>query len=250
METASRLALMAIVANQQRKGGGGEKATWRWNGSTESLPIIRVENYDAEAGWHGKGPLAGRGDGRRRGGGGLEGVLWWMLLGMECLAVAGVEGWIVCMGVEGRDFEGWNWLTEFATPALVVLFSVSFSAALLRGVGCLGKVGELGFQAAGVVLATFCAVVVCAGVGGVRNSRGVGVAVGLVVKMWFLYFVGLWCAVLQWYRADREEATMVKGKRTTQWQRPRQRQRERGYGTTSGGLAMVDEGLEGFVGDL
>ncbi|GKT65395.1 hypothetical protein ColTof4_03841 [Colletotrichum tofieldiae] len=274
MEAASRLALLAVVARAGSPLQRDEKATWGPS-SKGYLPLITVEEYDVEAAdggdGHGEGKwllyqhrratrrgsggdaaaaaAAGHEKGTR--GAGLESVAWWILLVLECLLVGAVEGWIIYMVYNGGDYAVWNWLSEFASPALMILFSVSFSAALLRGVGCSGRVGDLGFQAAGLVLATFCAVVVCAGVGEGKRRRGEGeeegkgmrVVVGLAVKMWFLFFIGFWCAVFQWYSGDRREtqqrATRRKGKK-----------RERGYGTTSGALATVDEAFEGVVGEL
>ncbi|KAK1985316.1 hypothetical protein LZ30DRAFT_708904 [Colletotrichum cereale] len=281
MEAASPLALLAVVARagsplQQQKD---EKATWS-PPSKKYLPIITVEEYDLEAADGGGG---GEGHGERKwllyqhkraGGRGssagvsslgvggdaagamvagpvLEGVAWFILLALECLLVGAVEGWIIYMVYNDGDYAVWNWLSDFASPALMMLFSVSFSAALLRGVGCSGRVGDLAFQAAGLVLATFCAVVVCAGVSrgkrrpgeGEEEGKGVRVVVGLAVKMWFLFFIGFWCAVFQCYSGDKpgrhQQTTRRKGKK-----------RERGYGTTSGGLATVDEAYEGVVGDL
>ncbi|KZL74395.1 hypothetical protein CI238_04396 [Colletotrichum incanum] len=277
MEAASRLALLAIVARAGSPLQRDEKATWSPS-SNGYLPLITVEEYDVEAAdGGGGGGGSGHGEGKwllyqhkratRRGSGGdavaaarhekgtrgagLESVAWWILLVLECLLVGAVEGWIIYMVYNGGDYAVWNWLSDFASPALMILFSVSFSAVLLRGVGCSGRVGDLGFQAAGLVLATFCAVVVCAGVGegkrgrseGEEEGKGVRVVVGLAVKMWFLFFIGFWCAVFQWYSGDKRETQQ----RTT---RKKGKKRERGYGTTSGGLATVDEAYEGVVGDL
>ncbi|OHE99657.1 hypothetical protein CORC01_05015 [Colletotrichum orchidophilum] len=260
-----------------------------WNGSTwkqHHHPLVTVVEYDVEAGLGERGG-GGGGEGKRllgnhrasgrRGsagssssrssegsdggetgamaaGGGLEAVAWWILMGLECCVVGGVEGWIIYMVYNGGDFEIWNWLSEFVSPALMILLSVSLSAALLRGVGCLNRLGDLGFQAAGLALATFCAVVVCAGVSGVEEGedgrlekKGVRVLVGLAVKMWFLFFIGLLCAVFQWHIEDRERTVSM----TKQSLLPRKgKKKERGYGTISGGLATVDETYEGFVSDL
>ncbi|GKT50110.1 uncharacterized protein ColSpa_10291 [Colletotrichum spaethianum] len=216
MEAASRLALLAIVARAGSPLPKDEKATWSPL-SKGHLPLITVEEYDVEAAdgsghgeskWllrqHHRGASRGSGDaqaaaaaaaagrGKEMRAGGLESVAWWILLASQCLLVGAVEGWIIYMVYNGGDYAVWNWLSEFASPALMILFSVSFSAALLRGVGCCGRVGDLGFQAAGLVLATFCAVVVCAGVGegkrrrgeGEEEGKGVRVVVGLAVKMW------------------------------------------------------------------
>ncbi|KAK1624167.1 hypothetical protein BDP81DRAFT_112016 [Colletotrichum phormii] len=195
-------------------------------------------------------------------GGGLEAVAWWILMGLECCVAGGVEGWIIYMVYNGGDFEIWNWLSEFASPALMILLSVSLSAALLRGVGCLNRLGDLGFQATGLVLATFCAVVVCAGVSGVEEGegqdgdrlekKGVRVVVGLAVKMWFLFFIGFLCAVFQWYSEGRHTTTTTTTSTTNQQPllQKKGKKKERGYGTTTGGLATVDETYEGIVSDL
>ncbi|KAK2017462.1 hypothetical protein LZ32DRAFT_26025 [Colletotrichum eremochloae] len=263
MKAASRLAGSSPL--QQKD----EKATWS-PPSKKYLPLITVEEYDVEAaagggGGHGErkwllyqhrmaagvggddddatgAPMAARG---------LEGVAWFILLALECLLVGAVEGWIIYMVYNEGDYAVWNWLSDFASPALMMLFSLSFSAALLRGVGCSGRVGDLAFQAAGLVLATFCAVVVCAGISrgkrrrgeGEEEGKGVRVVVGLSVKMWFLFFIGFWCAVFQWYSGDKPGMYR-------QTRRRKGKKRERGYGTTSGGLATVDEAYEGVVGDL
>lgn len=107
---------MAVFARAGSPRQGQEKAIW--NGSREHLPIIRVEDYDAEAAVGGEGKrrmarkragVRGSGDGGLRGGGGLEGALWLLLLGSECCVVAGIEGWIVYMGTRGCDFDIWIW---------------------------------------------------------------------------------------------------------------------------------------------
>ncbi|KAK2001461.1 hypothetical protein LX36DRAFT_688783 [Colletotrichum falcatum] len=257
MEPASRFALPA-----QRD----EKATWS-PPSKKYSPIVTVAEYDVEAAkGHGERKwllldqhrMAGVGADPAAAaaaaampGQGLEGVAWFILLALECLLVGTVEGWIIYMVYNGGDYAVWNWLSDFASPALMMLFSVSFSATLLRGVGCSGRLGDLAFQAAGLVLATFCAAVVCAGVSrgkrmpgeGEEDGKGVRVLVGLSVKMWFLFFIGFWCAVFQWYSADKPGMYQ-------QTRRRKGKKRERGYGTTSGGLATVDEAYEGVVGDL
>ncbi|EFQ34319.1 hypothetical protein CGRA01v4_13758 [Colletotrichum graminicola] len=250
-----------MEAVQQQKD---EKATWS-PPSKKYLPIVTIDEYDVEAAAAGRNGYGerkwlldhqhriprGRGAaaGAAMAGQGLEGVAWFILLALECLLVGTVEGWIIYMVYDNGEYAVWNWLSDFASPALMMLFSVSFSAALLRGVGCSGRVGDLAFQAAGLVLATFCAVVVCAGISrgkrrsgeGEEEGKGVRVVVGLSVKMWFLFFIGFWCAVFQWYSGDKpvmyQQTTRKKGKK-------------RGYGTTLGGLATVDESYEGVVGDL
>ncbi|KAK6211382.1 hypothetical protein QIS74_10646 [Colletotrichum tabaci] len=286
MEAASRLALLAVVARAGSPLPKDEKAPWSPS-SAAYLPLITVEDCDVEAGggghWEGKRLLyqnstrsssrrgsggrgrdddaAGHGSGVEEGGlrtGGLESVAWWVLLCLECLLIGAVEGWIIYMVYDGGDYVVWNWLCDYASPALVILFSVALSAALLRGVGCSGRLGDLAFQAAGLVLATFCTVVVCVGVGEGRRRRrrrgkpngergdeekGLRVVVGLAVKMWFLFFIGFWCAVFQWYSADKQE----RRRRTAVARRKGKRV---GYGTTLGALATVDEACEGVVGDL
>ncbi|KAK2056866.1 hypothetical protein LY76DRAFT_126662 [Colletotrichum caudatum] len=270
MEAASRLAQLAVVARaagcssplQQRD----EKAVWS-PPSKKYMPIITVDEYDdveaanghGETKWlldHHRGMLppaaaaAPDAAGPAMAGRGLEGIAWFILLALECLLVGAVEGWIIYMVYDDGEYAVWNWLSDFASPALMMLFSLSFSAALLRGVGCSGRVGDLAFQAGGLVLATFCAVVVCAGVSrgkrrrgeGEEEGKGVRVVVGLSVKMWFLFFIGFWCAVFQWYSGDKP--------RTYYQQTTRRKGKKRGYGTTSGRLATVDEAFEGVVGDL
>ncbi|KAL0933648.1 uncharacterized protein CTRU02_210447 [Colletotrichum truncatum] len=240
METVSRLALMAVLS---RAGSPAhEKATW--NGSDGYLPIITVQDYDTEAAAAAAGK-AGRktttttergGDGVGAWSGGE--VAFSALLGAQCLFVVFVEGWIVWMGQAG-DFELWNWLCEFASPGLLVLFSVSFSAMLLHAVRVQTRLADLAFQAAGLIMATFCAVMVCAGASGGARGIGLAVVVGGVVVMWFSFFAGFWWAVLRLHQEQRGQREVRKGKT-----------RERGYGTTSGGLAMEDETFEGLVGDL
>ncbi|KAK1702433.1 hypothetical protein BDP67DRAFT_265172 [Colletotrichum lupini] len=224
--------------HQQRSSGRGRRGS---AGSSSS------RSSDGE-----NGAMAARG--------GLEAVAWWILMGLELCVVGGVEGWIIYMVYNaGGDFAIWNWLSQFASPALMILLSVSLSAALLRGVGCLNRLGDLGFQAAGLVLATFCAVVVCAGVSGVEEGqgengdrlekKGVRVVVGLAVKMWFLFFIGFLCAVFQWYSEDQQRTTTSTTNQTPLLPK-KGKKKERGYGTTTGGLATVDETVEGFVSDL
>ncbi|KAK2040781.1 hypothetical protein LZ31DRAFT_557581 [Colletotrichum somersetense] len=272
MEAASRIAQLAVVA---RAAGSSsplqqkdEKAFWS-PPCKKYLPIITVDEYDddveaanghGETKWlldHHRGmpPAAAAAPdavGPAMVGRGLEGVAWFILLALECLLVGTVEGWIIYMVYNDGEYVVWNWLSDFASPALMMLFSLSFSAALLRGVGCSGRVGDLAFQAGGLVLATFCAVVVCAGVSrgkrrrgeGEEEGKGVRVVVGLSVKISrFLFFIGFWCAVFQWYSGDKprmyyQQTTRRKGKKRG------------GYGTTSGSLATVDEAFEGVMGDL
>lgn len=75
-------------------------------------------------------------------------------------------------------------LAEVASPGLLVLFSVSFSGVLLYEVKARTRLADLGMQAAGLVMASFCGVVVCAGgVGGGTGKGLVGLLVG-VVSMW------------------------------------------------------------------
>lgn len=107
METASRLALMAILT----RVGSPKEEKVAWNESTGYLPIITVQDYDEEAAL------------RRlrvdRSSGGAEAEGWWglgrgdvafaALLVMQCVSVGFVEGWIVWMGMYGEDFEVWAW---------------------------------------------------------------------------------------------------------------------------------------------
>ncbi|KAF5502004.1 hypothetical protein CGCA056_v013901 [Colletotrichum aenigma] len=206
METASRLALMAILT----RVGSPKEEKVAWNESTGYLPIITVQDYDEEAAL------------RRlrvdRSSGGAEAEGWWglgrgdvafaALLVMQCVSVVFVEGWIVWMGMYGEDFEVWAWLAEVASPGLLVLFSVSFSGVLLYGVKARTRLADLGMQAAGM-----------------------------------LFFVGFWVAVWRWYREDQRKMQEKRGKGVL-------RERERGYGTTSGGLALEDESWEGLLGEL
>ncbi|KAF4900498.1 hypothetical protein CGCFRS4_v003366 [Colletotrichum fructicola] len=206
METASRLALMAILT----RVGSPKEEKVAWNGSTGYLPIITVQDYDEEA--------ALRRVRLDRSSGGAEAKGWWglgrgdvafaALLVMQCVSVVFVEGWIVWMGMYGEDFEVWVWLAEVASPGLLVLFSVSFSGVSLYGVKSRTRLADLGMQAAGA-----------------------------------LFFVGFWVAVWRWYREDQRRMQEKRGKGVL-------RERERGYGTTSGGLALEDESWEGLVGEL
>ncbi|KAF4870915.1 hypothetical protein CGCSCA1_v009923 [Colletotrichum siamense] len=206
METASRLALMAILT----RVGSPKEEKVAWNGSTGYLPIITVQDYDEEA------ALSRLRVDRSSGGAEAEG--WWglgrgdvafaALLVLQCVSVVFVEGWIVWMGMYGEDFEVWAWLAEVASPGLLVLFSVSFSGVLLYGVKARTRLADLGMQAAGM-----------------------------------LFFVGFWVAVWRWYREDQRRMQEKRGKGVL-------RERERGYGTTSGGLALEDESWEGLVGEL
>ncbi|KAE9569595.1 hypothetical protein CGMCC3_g14237 [Colletotrichum fructicola] len=240
METASRLALMAILT----RVGSPKEEKVAWNGSTGYLPIITVQDYDEEA--------ALRRVRLDRSSGGAEAKGWWglgrgdvafaALLVMQCVSVVFVEGWIVWMGMYGEDFEVWVWLAEVASPGLLVLFSVSFSGVSLYGVKSRTRLADLGMQAAGLVMASFCGVVVCAGGVGSTGKGLVGVVIG-VVLMWALFFVGFWVAVWRWYREDQRRMQEKRGKGVL-------RERERGYGTTSGGLALEDESWEGLVGEL
>lgn len=77
-------------------------------------------------------------------------------------------------------------LSEFASPGLLVLFTVSFSGILLHAVRAQGAASDVAFQAAGLAMATFSAVVVCAGVGGAETEEveGLWTFVGVVVGMW------------------------------------------------------------------
>ncbi|KAF4933090.1 hypothetical protein CGCF245_v009980 [Colletotrichum fructicola] len=203
METASRLALMAILT----RVGSPKEEKVAWNGSTGYLPIITVQDYDEEA--------ALRRIRLDRSSGGAEAKGWWglgrgdvafaALLVMQCVSVVFVEGWIVWMGMYGEDFEVWVWLAEVASPGLLVLFSVSFSGVSLYGVKSRTRLADLGMQAAGT-----------------------------------LFFVGFWVAVWRWYREDQRRMQEKRGKGVL-------RERERGYGTTSGGLALEDESWEGLV---
>ncbi|KAL3292416.1 hypothetical protein RB213_014696 [Colletotrichum asianum] len=240
METASRLALMAIL---MRVGSPKEEKV-AWNGSRGYLPIITVQDFDEEAAL------------RRlrvdRSSGGAEAKGWWglgrgdvafaALLVLQCVSVVFVEGWIVWRGMYGVDFEVWVWLAEVASPGLLVLFSVSFSGVLLYGVKARTRLADLGMQAAGLVMASFCGVVVCAGGVGGKGKGLVGLVVG-VVSMWMLFFAGFWVAVWRWHREDQRKMQEKRGKGVL-------RERERGYGTTSGGLALEDESWEGLSGEL
>ncbi|KAF4845839.1 hypothetical protein CGCSCA4_v006556 [Colletotrichum siamense] len=240
METASRLALMAILT----RVGSPKEEKVAWNGSTGYLPIITVQDYDEEAAL------------RRlrvdRSSGGAEAEGWWglrrgdvafaALLVLQCVSVVFIEGWIVWMGMYGEDFEVWAWLAEVASPGLLVLFSVSFSGVLLYGVKARTRLADLGMQAAGLIMASFCGVVVCAGGVGSTGKGLVGVVIG-VVSIWMLFFVGFWVAVWRWYREDQRRMQEKRGKGVL-------RERERGYGTTSGGLVLEDESWEGLVGEL
>ncbi|KAF6830433.1 hypothetical protein CPLU01_07359 [Colletotrichum plurivorum] len=237
METMSRLALMAVLSRAGR-GTTEEKVTW--NGSAGYLPIITVEDYDAaEAG---NRPRRGRPPPSGQGRWSLGEALFAAVLAMQCCAVVGVEAWIIWNGSEtGSDYDVWNWLSEFASPGLLVLFSVSFSGILLHAVRAQGRSSDVAFQAAGLAMATFCSVLVCAGVSAVETGKeeveGLWRFVVVVVGMWMLFFCGLLGAGWRWYRGDRQTETGRKGKR-----------RERGYGTTSGGLAMEDETFERLDG--
>ncbi|KAF4815781.1 hypothetical protein CGCTS75_v012859 [Colletotrichum tropicale] len=240
METASRLALMAILT----RFGSPKEEKVGWNGSTGYLPIITVQDYDEEA--------ALRRVRMNRSSGGAEAEEWWglgrgdvafaALLVLQCVPVVFVEWWIVWMGMYGEDFEVWVWLAEVASPGLLVLFSVSFSGVLLYGVKARTRLADLGIQAAGLIMASFGGVVVCAGGVGGKGKGLVGLVVG-VVSMWMLFFVGFWVAVWRWYREDQRKMQEKRGKGVL-------RDRERGYGTTSGGLALEDESWEGLVGEL
>ncbi|KAK2754347.1 hypothetical protein CKAH01_17468 [Colletotrichum kahawae] len=241
METASRLALMAVLT----RVGSPKEEKVAWNGSRGYLPIITVQDYDEEA------ALRRLRVDRRSGSAEAKG--WWglslgevasvVLLVLQCVSVVFVEGWIVWMGRYGmEDFEVWVWLAEVASPGLLVLFSVSFSGVLLYGVKARTRLADLGMQAAGLVMASFCGVVVCAGGVGGKGEGLAGVVVG-VVSMWMLFFVGFWVAVLRWYREDQRRMQEKRGKGV-------RRGRGRGYGTTSGGLAIEDERWEGLVGEL
>ncbi|EQB47880.1 hypothetical protein CGLO_12938 [Colletotrichum gloeosporioides Cg-14] len=206
METASRLALMAILT----RVGSPKEEKVSWNGSRGYLPIITVQDYDEEA--------ALRRVRVDRSSGGAEANEWWglsladvafaALLVMQSVSVVFVEGWVVWMGMYGEDFDVWVWLAEVASPGLLVLFSVSFSGLLLYGVKARTRLADLGMQAAGM-----------------------------------LFFVGFWVAVWRWYREDQRKMQEKRGKGVL-------RERERGYGTTSGGLALEDESWEGLVGEL
>ncbi|KAF6836479.1 hypothetical protein CMUS01_05422 [Colletotrichum musicola] len=186
METMSRLALMAVLSRAGR-GTSEEKVTW--NGSAGYLPIITVEDYDAAE--SGNRPRRGRPPPSGQGRWSLGEALFAAMLAMQCCAVVGVEAWIIWKGSEsGSDYDVWNWLvsyrlSEFASPGLLVLFSVSFSGILLHAVRAQGRSSDVAFQAAGLAMATFCAVVVCAGVSGeTREEKGLWRFVGVVVGMW------------------------------------------------------------------
>ncbi|KAF4920249.1 hypothetical protein CGCVW01_v007039 [Colletotrichum viniferum] len=206
METASRLALMAILT----RVGSPKEEKVAWNGSTGYLPIITVQDYDEEAALRRLrvDRFSGRAEAKGWWGLGPGEVAFAALLVMQCVSVVFVEGWIVWRGMYGEDFEVWAWLAEVASPGLLVLFSVSFSGVLLYGVKARTRLADLGMQAAGM-----------------------------------LFFVGFWVAVWRWYREDQRKMQEKRGKGVL-------RERERGYGTTSGGLALEDESWEGLVGEL
>lgn len=104
METMSRLALAAMIARSGR-GPAEEKVTW--NGSAGYLPIIRVQDYDAERGGRRRRARPPAGRGRCSPGE----ALFAFVLVMQCCAVVCVEGWIVWRG--GEDFDVWNWFVFF-----------------------------------------------------------------------------------------------------------------------------------------
>ncbi|TDZ14084.1 hypothetical protein Cob_v013006 [Colletotrichum orbiculare MAFF 240422] len=190
METLSRLVLMTIVARRPPH----EKAAW--NGSDGYLPIINVEDDDTEAA---RDTQTG-GDREYSSNFGLEDLNFMILLAVQSVFVLCVEGAIIWKGFEGGDFDVWSWLSEFASPGLLVLFSVSFSALLLRAVGALTKFGDLGFQTAALIMATFCTIAVCTGVISVKEGKGAWEVVGGAVLMWLLFLIGFWTTVFRWRR--------------------------------------------------
>lgn len=55
--------------------------------------------------------------------------------------------------------------------------------------------------------------------------------------------------MFQWYSEDRQRTTTSTTNQTPLLPK-KGKKKERGYGTTTGGLATVDETVEGFVSDL
>ncbi|KAF3807060.1 hypothetical protein GCG54_00007316 [Colletotrichum gloeosporioides] len=181
-----------------------------WNGSRGYLPIITVQDYDEEA--------ALRRVRVDRSSGGAEANEWWGL----SLADVAFAALLVMQCVSVVFVEGWVvWMGMCGEDFEVWVWLAEVASP---GLLVLFSVSFSGLLLYGVKART--------------RLADLGMqAAGM------LFFVGFWVAVWRWYREDQRKMQEKRGKGVL-------RERERGYGTTSGGLALEDESWEGLVGEL
>lgn len=209
-----------------RPGGDGSFAAW--NGSNTSLPVAAPVTKQST-----RPPPRERRKPPRF----LVGEAYTAVLLGQALAVLALIGFLGVRIVGHRDkshFESWNILWNRACPPLLLLLSLFLTALLLHLINRLTSPVLLGIQAAAAFLSTLCGLVlVVAGLGSsdvdddLRGDfSGLAAVVAGAVIIWIVSFLGFLQAFWAWTRVPAQL-----------------RRTERGYGTTSGGLAVEEDGL-------